>query len=297
MATPAITVIIPHLNTPDSLRRCLNSVVNQELAADFDVIVVDNGSKLPIDTLLAAEFPGVKLLVELTAGPGPARNTGAAAATTPLLAFIDADCVSAPGWLAQAHAAAAAGEIAGGRVVIDVADRRRMNGVEAFESVFGFRQKFYIERQHFSVTANLAMPRSRLEQVGPFGGIAIAEDVDWGRRAHGLGLKLVYHPDMLVYHPARPDFDALARKTNRLIGHRLEEHRASGAPTWRWFALAAMMAASPVLDARHLLSSPLVSGLANRWRGIATLFRIRWYRAQAMVKAAAMPAQNSTWNR
>jgi glycosyltransferase involved in cell wall biosynthesis len=297
MTAPAISVIIPHLNTPDSLRLCLASVVAQQLAADFEVIVVDNGSKLPIDALLAAEFPGVRLLVERTAGPGPARNTGAAAALAPLLAFIDADCIAAPGWLAQAHAAAAAGEIAGGRISVAVADARHMTGVEAFERVFGFRQQDYIERQHFSVTANLAMPRTRLDQVGPFGGIAIAEDLDWGRRAHGLGLKMVYRPDMLVFHPARPDFDALARKWDRLVSHRLQEHRASGAPAWRWIVLAAMVAASPLLDARQLLFSPLVSGLANRLRGIATLFRIRWYRARAMITAAALPAQSANWNR
>ncbi|HEY7432675.1 MAG TPA: mycofactocin biosynthesis glycosyltransferase MftF, partial [Streptosporangiaceae bacterium] len=33
-------------------------------------------------------------------GPGAARNTGLAAATTPLVAFVDSDCVPRPGWLA-----------------------------------------------------------------------------------------------------------------------------------------------------------------------------------------------------
>ncbi|WP_353216594.1 glycosyltransferase [Sandarakinorhabdus sp.] len=295
---PVITVVIPHLNTPDSLCRCLASVTTQELAAGaFEVIVVDNGSREPIDALVAARFPGVRVLVDRTPGPGPARNTGAQAARADLLAFTDADCIAQPGWLANAHAGAAAGQIVGGRVAVDVADPQRLTGIEAFESVLGFRQAYYIARKYFSVTANLAMPREMLRAVGPFGGIAIAEDVDWGQRAHAMGKVLTYQPAMLVLHPPRADFASLARKFDRMTNHFWEEHHSSGRPLWRWWLLVAIMVASPAIDMRHILLSPLISGMMNRYRGLRVLFAIRWYRARAMLAAASGTARPTAWNR
>ena len=297
--SPVISVIIPHLNTPDSLARCLESVQAQSLAAGaFEIIVVDNGSRNPLDPI-KARFPDVRFLLEPAAGPGLARNRGIAAARAACLAFIDADCVAMPGWLAAAHAAAAAGRIAGGDVRIEVTDPDHMTGIEAFESVFGFRQQMYIRQRHFSVTANLAMPRAVHDRVGPFGGIDIAEDLDWGRRAYALGLALDYRPDMVVLHPPRPDLPALQRKFDRLINHDWHAHRDQGRPAWRWWARAFAMAASPLVDGPRLLLSDRLAGTGNRLRGLATLVAIRWYRCRRMLALSLDPPAEGAmmWNR
>ena len=58
------------------------------------VVVVDDGSVRPVVA------PGVTLLRhDRPLGPAAARTTGAAGVTTPLLAFVDADCVPTKGWL------------------------------------------------------------------------------------------------------------------------------------------------------------------------------------------------------
>src|SRR3546814_7635501 len=59
------------------------------------------------------------------------------------------------------------------------------------ESVFGFRQRLYIKKKHFSGTGNLAFWRADFDKVGPFADITVAEDVDWGDRSHRLGLGLI----------------------------------------------------------------------------------------------------------
>ena len=299
MTKPVISVVIPHLNTPGSLMRCLASVCGQQgPAGDVEVIVVDNGSNLPLDGVQAA-FPHVRHLLEPLPGPGLARNAGVAAAGSDCLAFIDADCAASPGWLAAAHAAAAAGQIAGGDVAIETADPAHLTGIEAFESVFGFRQQMYIRDKNFSVTANLAMPRAAFDRVGPFGGIEIAEDLDWGRRAHALGLSMHYRPDMQVLHPPRPDMPALERKFDRLINHDWHSHVASGRALWRWQARALALAVSPLVDGAALLTSPRLSGAGNRLRGIATLIAIRRYRCRRMLAMAAAPPAGGAmmWNR
>ena len=299
---PSVSVIIPHLNTPDALRRCLISVTGQQLASGHaEIIVVDNGSAVSPAPVIA-EFPGISLLLEPTPGPGPARNRGVAAASAATLAFIDADCRAAPGWLQAAVTAVAADPlhaIVGGDIRIDFVDPATLTGIEAYEAVFGFRQHQYIAKKHFSVTANLAMAAAVHARVGGFAGIDRAEDLDWGQRAHAAGLTTRYDPRMLVLHPARPKFSALASKWQRHIRHDWNAHHAKGSSDWRWHLRAAALVASIPVESLKLLTSNRISGLANRLRGIAILARIRCYRAAEMRRVMASPAATGamTWNR
>ena len=54
-------------------------------------LVVDDGSQPPLG--------GAALRLEVNRGPAAARNAGRALASTPLLAFVDADVTLPPGWL------------------------------------------------------------------------------------------------------------------------------------------------------------------------------------------------------
>lgn len=298
-ARPRVTVIIPHLNTPGALQCCLASVAAQWLDhGSAEIIVVDNGSAMSLAPLAAA-FPDVHFLAESAPGPGPARNRGSAAAEAAILAFIDADCRAAPGWLQAAVDfvdAAPETAIVGGDIRIDFAEPARPTGIEAYEAVFGFRQKLYIHAKHFSVTANLAMAAAVFARVGPFAGIDTAEDLDWGQRAHAMGLATRYLPTMRVYHPARADFAALARKWQRHIDH---DWRARRGARWRWPARAAALVASVPFEAGKLMFSDRISGAGNRLRGLAILARVRWFRACEMLRVMAAPAgdRSHVWNR
>lgn len=92
-----ISLIIPTYNRHAYLRACLDSVFAQTRAPD-EVIVVDDGSTDGTVEMLAAE-PRVRLLQQANAGPGAARNLGAAAATGTYLAFLDSDDLWLPGAL------------------------------------------------------------------------------------------------------------------------------------------------------------------------------------------------------
>jgi glycosyltransferase involved in cell wall biosynthesis len=295
-----VSVIIPHLNTPALLTRCLTSVVDQRLDhGAVEIIVVDNGSTTDMSAVHAA-FPTVRFLAEPAPGPGLARNRGIAAARGRTLAFIDADCRAAPGWLQAAVTAVEAepgSGLFGGDIRIDFADPARPTGIEAFEAVFGFRQNLYIETKHFSVTANLAMAPAVHAAVGGFAGIDKAEDFEWGRRAHAMGFTTRYRPEMRVYHPAREDFAALCTKWRRLIRHEWNAHRAAGGSPWSWRARAAALVVAVPVEAGRFVGSDRISGLGNRWRGALVLARIRWFRAREMLRIMAGPEDMAVWNR
>jgi len=302
MRPPRISVIIPHHEDPGALQGALAALAAQRGdGIGFEVLVVDNGSAVP-PAEVCAGFPAVRLLHEPTPGPGPARSRGAAAARAAVLAFLDADCRPDPGWIAAIDRAFAdpAAEIVGGDVRIAPADPARLTVVEAYESVFGYRQKLYIERDGYAATCNMAVRRDIFAAVGPFAGIGTAEDMDWGRRATARGYRHAYLPGMRVRTPARPDFAALARKWDRHLAHFWAEARARPAGRLRWLVRAAAVAASPLAEIPTVATSDRLARPADRGRALAGVTRLRLHRARQMLRLAfgADPARlTGGWRR
>ncbi|MEO1064500.1 MAG: mycofactocin biosynthesis glycosyltransferase MftF [Actinomycetota bacterium] len=92
--TPAdVTVVIPVRDDADRLAATVEAV-----AGVGAVVVVDDGSTEPAAIGRSA---GEATVVRrpTSGGPAAARNEGLRTVETPLVAFVDADCVPAPGWL------------------------------------------------------------------------------------------------------------------------------------------------------------------------------------------------------
>ena len=90
-----VTVVIPVKDRAASLARLLAALRADPASAELPVIVVDDGSAEPVQVTDGARV----LRHSASRGPAAARNTGLAAVTTPFVAFVDSDCVPAPGWL------------------------------------------------------------------------------------------------------------------------------------------------------------------------------------------------------
>jgi GT2 family glycosyltransferase len=97
-----ISVVVPYYQRQDQLDRLLAGLDAQELPADaFEVVVADDGSRVA-PTLGHHEFR-VVVVRQDDAGfrLAAARNLGAAAASAPVLAFLDQDCIPAPRYLTE----------------------------------------------------------------------------------------------------------------------------------------------------------------------------------------------------
>jgi mycofactocin glycosyltransferase len=87
-------VVVPVRDRAAELARCLAGI------AGLPVIVVDDCSADSPAVAATAAAGGARYLRRTRrGGPGAARNTGLAAVGTPLVAFLDSDCVPRPGWL------------------------------------------------------------------------------------------------------------------------------------------------------------------------------------------------------
>lgn len=299
---PLISVVVPYLNQPEYLDNCLQALGRQTFdLKQFEIIVVDNGSsELPSE--ICRRYPNVALTSEKSPGPGPARNRGISLSAAPVLAFIDADCIAAPDWLQTIvdEFADPKTHVIGGDVRIALADPTSMTMLEAYESIYAYRQKMYIERLGFSGTGNLAMRRWVFEKVGPFAGIDVAEDREWGKRANALGFSTTYCPAMKVFHPARKSFSELQAKWNRHVAHDYAEqvHGFQGRIVWLGKAMA--LALSPSWEIWRIIKSDRIRSPGNRLRALGMLLAIRLYRTFRMFEIAfkrQRGSKNISWNR
>src|SRR5262249_5752090 len=84
------SVIIPTFNRGALLSSTLVSIFAQRLA-DFEIIVVDDGSTDGTKDYLASLGRKIRFFRQPTQGPGAARNLGARHATGSYLCFLDSD--------------------------------------------------------------------------------------------------------------------------------------------------------------------------------------------------------------
>ena len=296
---PLISVIIPHLNQPSSLETCLDSIHSQMLERSaFEVIVVDNGSA-SLPKALIDRYPGTLLLGELKPGPGLARNRGVEVAAADIFAFIDADCRAHPDWLRSAlHALQflPEGVILGGDVRIWRENAAAITALEAYESVFAYRFKLYIEQYGYSGTGNLVVRRSDFDKVGPFRGIEVAEDMDWGPRARAAGCTFLYVPEMIVFHPARQSLRQLFNKWDRHIQHAVNSGSKNAMWRARWILRALAILLSPMIDWTKVIASDRIDGTSARFKAIIVLVVVRVYRAYKMINLL-LSNKGVLWNR
>jgi len=92
--TDDVTVVVPVRDRPAQLDRLLDAL------GGLACIVVDDASADAGATQEIAERHGASFIgLSSNVGPAGARNAGLAAAHSPLVAFVDSDCVPAEGWL------------------------------------------------------------------------------------------------------------------------------------------------------------------------------------------------------
>lgn len=228
-----VTVIIPVCDDADGLAATLASLAMSASGGCLGVIVVDDGSAVPVNGVLAgdpylpesmANTPvgmaevgcGAGAAVEVTVlrraqpgGPGIARQHGLVRVATPFVTFLDAGVVLPPGWLADLAAYFA------DPLVVAVAPRIRSMGLgtllERYEQTqspldLGAAEARVAPRSRVAYvpTAMLVARRQAVVAAGGFDpGLRYGEDVDLVWRLVGAGGTVRYAPQVVVCHPAR----------------------------------------------------------------------------------------------
>jgi mycofactocin system glycosyltransferase len=309
-----VTVVIPVRDRQAELARCLAGLVQMPR-----VIVVDDASGDPAGVARVAADAGARVLHRVVnGGPGAARNCGLAAANTPLVAFLDSDCVPGPGWLDALlpHFADPAVGAVAPRIVPEAPGRTWLARYEGASSTLDMGTRESIVRPGSRVPyvpgAALVVRRSAAG-AGFTETMRVGEDVDFVWRLAASGWRVRYEPAATMPHQhrvrLRPWF---ARRKDYGTSAAILEQRHPGTvrPLYisAWTALAWLAAAagrpaagaactgaSIALLARRLA---LVTGEEWPWHAAGTAWPLAARLAGGGTAAAGRPlgsAISRTW--
>jgi glycosyltransferase involved in cell wall biosynthesis len=276
-SAPVFSVVIPCRNHAAALSRCLGSVLAQDLDARFEVIVVDSASDEDVAAVVA-RHPGVRIVRSTEPLlPGQARNAGARSACGAYLAFIDADCSAAPGWLLAARRALQGGaRVVGGPVL----HGEPWHPVAVIDNLMQFSDMAAGRPRGASrllPSCNLALARADFALLEGFPAVELpaGEDVLFCNRAAALWApQMLFCPGMRVRHFGRSalrqlwshqelfgfvrasyglELDSSYRRLGRYaliapaVGLKRMSYMAVRAARWQPLSLAAMVLFLPIL--------------------------------------------------
>lgn len=106
---PFLSIVIGVFNDWEPLDQCLRSLSGQIQGPDFEVIVIDDGSResAPESIRRSIPIPVLTIVRQSHAGISVARNTGTEISRGSVIVFVDADCRLRPDCLANLGAAIA----------------------------------------------------------------------------------------------------------------------------------------------------------------------------------------------
>lgn len=196
---PFISVIIPTRHRNEQLAQCLDRLApgRQTLdAAEYEVIVTDDGSRSTAEGLTRDRYPWARWVAGPRRGPAANRNYGASHAAGDWLAMTDDDCLPSPNWLRSfVEAVTPDRDVLEGKTTCEAGIRSplvesptNLTGGNLWSCNFMIRTALF--RQINGFDESFSMPA--------------CEDMDLNDRLRRLGSIPYFVPDAVVDHPPRP---------------------------------------------------------------------------------------------
>lgn len=212
---PLVSVVIVNWNGKHLLDDCLGSLLDQTFS-DFEVIVVDNGSRDGSAEHVRSHYPSVALAtLPDNSGFAGGCNAGIRAARGSYIALLNNDTRADSEWLHKLAASAEANPAAGmwASKILTFNDPHLIDnvGLLLFRDGLG-RGKGRLERDRgqYDQPGEALFPsgcaglyrRKMLDEIGLLDEdfFAYADDVDLGLRGRLAGWSCIYVPEARVYH-------------------------------------------------------------------------------------------------
>jgi glycosyltransferase involved in cell wall biosynthesis len=225
MPDKSISAIICTHNRDTYLGAAIDSLLAQNTAIGFEVIVVDNGSSDRTAEVVKQRLtdPRLKYIFEPVLGLSVARNTGAVNASGEILAYLDDDAVASSSWLEILYSAYQSNSklaIAGGKVTLLWAEgtqppRWLSPGLAGNLGAYDLGTSVvYIENPGLTPRGlNYSIRSSFLTEIGGFDtnlgrvgkNLLSNEELQMTELALARGWQVAYLPDALVAHNVSPE--------------------------------------------------------------------------------------------
>lgn len=225
MPDTQISAIICTHNRDTYLGAAIDSLLAQEFADGFEVVVVDNNSSDRTSEVVKQRLsdPRLKYVFEPVLGLSVARNTGAKESRGEIIAYLDDDAVACDRWLQILYSAYENNStlaIAGGKVTLlwpqGIQQPRWLSpGLAANLGAYDLGDTIvYIEQPGLTPRGlNYSIRRSFLNEIGGFDphlgrvgkNLLSNEELQMTELALQRGWQVAYLPDALVAHNVAPE--------------------------------------------------------------------------------------------
>lgn len=214
MQEAKVTVVIPNYNGIKYIRGCMDSLRQQSLK-DFEIVVVDNGSKDGSLEILQEEYPEAKLIaLKENTGFCHAVNLGIQESKTPYVILLNNDTIADVDFVRALAEAIEEGEdiFSVSAMMLSMQNQEIIDGAGDNYSLLGWayargkgcrRKKYEKKVEVFSACGGAVIYRKKvIEEIGAFDELHFAylEDVDLGYRARIYGYRNLYEPKACVIH-------------------------------------------------------------------------------------------------
>ncbi len=216
---PTISIVIAIFNRKDELFELLNSLSHQT-DKDFEVIVVDDGSKIDLRPTIEMfeEMLDIQFFRKTNSGPGLSRNYGARRAKNDWLVFVDSDVIVEEDYIEniKKNIAEIPCDAFGGADKAHRGFNLMQKAISySMTSVFttgGIRGNKSAVTKFQPRSFNMGVRKSAFEQVGGFSEMRIGEDPDLSMTLWEQGFTTAFFDDIGVYHKRRTDFGKFSKQ-------------------------------------------------------------------------------------
>lgn len=207
---PNVSVIVPVFNSENTLKQCIESILNTDYPkSKREIVVVDNNSNNQTKNILNMFKDQIKIVHEYKKGAAAARNKGIENSGGDIIAFTDSDCVVDSNWLKNIVKPLADPEvgISGGKILA----KTPCNSIEKYgEKIHDHKKAIEDFNIPYVITMNWASRTNVLKDAGMFNEDMIrCQDSDLSRRIFNSGYRLVYVDEAIVYHSNRKTLSTL----------------------------------------------------------------------------------------
>lgn len=228
---PLVSIIIPVRNEAVVLKNCLESILNLDYPKDKIEVIIADGMSID-DTAEVAKQHGAKVVLNEKKTVSPGRNVAFKYASGQLVAFTDADCIVDKNWLKNSLKYFEDDRIAcvGGTNLTptDEGDFGKAVGFVFNQKIFSAgsihaRELKEIKEVKSIPGCNAIYKKNALDKVMPIDeSLLTCDDTELNQRLIDKGYKLLYTPDVFVWHYRRPNPKKLFRQMYRYAIGRLQ---------------------------------------------------------------------------
>lgn len=213
------SIIVPVYNRPDEVDELLDSLTRQAYA-DFEVIIVEDGSTLPCHEVCQkyTDRLNLRYYTKDNSGPGQTRNYGAERANGDYLIILDSDVVLPEGYLQaidrelQAAPCDAFGGADAAHPSFTPVQKAISYSMTSFFTTGGIRGGKKKMDRFYPRSYNMGIRREVYLALGGFSKMRFGEDIDFSYRIIEAGHSSRLFPEAWVWHKRRTDLKKFFRQ-------------------------------------------------------------------------------------